>query len=94
MEGGIRCLSLRRVDKGSLVGFCELEVVAWSLIVRDCKWLKTEKGEFIAFPSSSYTTRDQKTVYRDLVEIIDKQKRERFQAAALAAVKAYRAPQQ
>lgn len=85
-ETGIVATQLRRINKGALIGFCDLRITAWNLLLHDCKWFKTNNGEWIGLPSVRYETREGKTAYKDLIEFTDKQAASRFQAAALAAV--------
>jgi hypothetical protein len=49
--------------------------------------MKKDDREWVSLPSDKFTNRDGKTVYLDLVEITDKTTHERFQAAALAAIR-------
>ena len=83
----IMATGLRRINKGALMGFCDLRIAAWSIVLHDCKWFRTNNGEWIGMPSVRYETRDGKTVYKDLIEFTDKEVASRFQAAALAAVR-------
>lgn len=87
---GIVCTRFRAINKGALVGFCDIEIKAWNLAIFDCKYFKTNKAEWIGAPSSAFTTRDGKTQYKNLVEFTDKAASERFQLAALAAVRSFR----
>lgn len=91
-QRGIHCLTRRMVNKGSLVAFCDLKITAWNLVLKDCKWFKKGPAEWVGLPSSSYTNRDGKMIYKDLVEFDDKHAAERFQAAALAAVHDFKEP--
>ncbi len=84
---GIIATDLRKVNKGALVAFCTLNIPAWHLTLNDCKWFKTNKGEWIGLPSSSFTARDGAVRYKNLVEFSDKEASARFQEAALAAVR-------
>jgi DNA-binding cell septation regulator SpoVG len=85
-EGGIVATKLRRIDKGALVGFVDLRIEGWGLILNDCKWFRTNKAEWIGMPSAKFTTRDGKTTYKDIIEFTDKAIEDRFLAAALRAV--------
>lgn len=90
LDRGVTCLALRRIEKGSILGFCVLKINAWNLIVRDCKWMSGERGDWVALPSSSYTDKDGKKRYTPIVEFSDKEAARRFQDAAIAAVRAFR----
>lgn len=88
-HAGITCTKFRAISKGALVGFCDLQIKAWNLALSDCKHFKTNKAEWIGMPSVAFTTRDGKTQYKNLVEFTDKLAAERFQHAALAAVRKF-----
>ncbi len=79
--------NLRRVGKGALVGFFEIHVPAWGIVFHDCKWFRTNKGEWIGLPSSSFKNRDGQTVWKNLVEVSDKDADRYFRDRALAAVR-------
>jgi hypothetical protein len=85
-KSGIIASNLRRIDKGAVVGKVDIEIPAWHLKIT-CLWMKKDDREWVSLPSDKFTNRDGKTVYRDLVEITDKTTHDRFQAAALAAIK-------
>jgi hypothetical protein len=87
---GIIASNLRRIDKGAVIGKVDIEIPAWHLKIT-CLWMKKDDREWVSLPSDKFTNRDGKTVYRDLVEITDKATHDRFQAAALEAVRALRA---
>jgi hypothetical protein len=86
---GILVTRVRAINKGALVAFCDLRIEAWNLAIYDCKHFKTNKAEWIGLPSSAFTNRDGKTVYKDLIEFTDKEAAARFQQAALAAVRKF-----
>lgn len=85
-DNGIVATKLRRIDKGALIGFVDLRIEGWGLVINDCKWFRTGKSEWIGMPSSKFTSRDGKTTYKDIIEFADKEIEERFLAAALRAV--------
>jgi DNA-binding cell septation regulator SpoVG len=85
-EAGIVCRRLARVDKGSLIGSCDLEIVRWNLVLYGCTWANGKNGEFIGLPSQRYV-QDGKTSYKALVQFSTKEANRRFQEAALAAVR-------
>ncbi len=91
-SSGILVTRVNNINKGALVGFCDIRIEAWGLAIYDCKHFKTDKAEWIGMPSSSFTTRDGKKTYKDLVEFTDKEAAARFQRAALAAVLAFKDP--
>jgi DNA-binding cell septation regulator SpoVG len=86
-EPGIVCISLTQVNNGATIAYCELEVVKWGMVLRGCRWMRGKNGEFIGLPSTQYKNRDGKIVYKALVEFADRDVSERFQQAALAAVR-------
>jgi hypothetical protein len=89
---GIRVTRVHPINKGALVAFCDIHIEAWGLAIYDCKHFKTNKAEWIGLPSSAFTNRDGKTLYKTLVEFTDKEAAERFQRAALAAVLNFKGP--
>lgn len=88
-EWGIRCLSLRTLNKGSLVAFCDFEIGRWGVIIRDCKWFKKGQNEWIGLPSSQFTTRDGRSEWRNLVEFEDRELKRRFDEEALRVLKSW-----
>jgi hypothetical protein len=85
-KGGITASNLRRIDKGAVMGVVDLEIAAWHMTIT-CMWMQKGDREWVSLPSERYTNRDGKIVYRDLVKFTDKTAHERFQAAALAAIR-------
>ncbi len=85
-EPGIVCRRLARVDKGSLIGSCDLEIVRWHLLLYGCTWVNGKNGEFIGLPSQRYV-QDGKASYKPLIQFSSKEASRRFQEAALAAVR-------
>jgi len=85
-EPGIVCRRLARVDKGSIIGSCDLEIVRWNLLLYGCTWFNGKNGEFIGLPSQRYV-QDGKTSYKPLIQFSSKEASRRFQEAALAAVR-------
>ena len=79
--------NIRRINKGALVAIFDLEIPGWHLLFNDCKWFRKEDNEWVGLPSTSFTNREGKTVYKDLVVFEDKDVGKRFQAAALAAIR-------
>jgi hypothetical protein len=70
----------------AVIGSVDLTIRAWRLRI-SCLWCSNDKGEWISLPTDSFTNRDGKKIYKHLVEFTDKQAYDRFQGAALAAVK-------
>lgn len=87
---GVRCLELRLVEKGALIGFCNLHIEAWNLTLIDCKWFRKGPAEWIGLPSTSYTNKLGTKVYTELIEFTDKEVAERFKAAALTAIHSFK----
>ena len=89
---------LRAMQRNTLQGFCTLHLEPSGLVLRDCSFHRTDDGrEWIGLPSKPQIDRDGnhrqdlktgKPAYVAIVEIPDKDRRERFQAAAVAAVRA------
>src|ERR1041384_5042397 len=94
----IRASDWRPVQKNSLQGFVTLHLAPSGLVLYDCSLHRRPDGkEWIGLPAKPQLTRDgqqrkdpatDKVLYVPVVEITGKEARERFQAAALAAVHA------
>jgi hypothetical protein len=82
----VRASEIRMVNKGALVGFFDVSVIRWGLTFKDCKLFRKDGREWVGMPSTSYTNRDGKTVYRDIIEFSDKDIAARFSEAALRAL--------
>lgn len=89
-QRGIRCLSRKFINKGALVAICDIEIAGWHLMLNDCKWFRKDNKQWIGMPSTSFTNREGKTIYKNVVEFSDKDAAARFQAAALEAVEMFR----
>jgi hypothetical protein len=86
----------RPVVKNSLQGWCVLELSPSGIILRDCSLHERDGARRVALPSKPQLdaegrhrkdTSSGKLLWSPVVEIIkDKSARERFQAAALAAI--------
>ena len=84
---GIQARGLRRIERGALIGFCDILIPAWHIVLHDCKWFRKGDNEWVGLPSTSFVGKDGKTVYKDLIEFTDKDAAERFQRAALEAIR-------
>jgi DNA-binding cell septation regulator SpoVG len=82
-----RATRFHAINKGVLVGFFDLTCQPWGLVIHDCKLFRTEGREWIGMPSVSYKNRDGKTVWKNIVELPDRDASEHFQQAALRAVR-------
>jgi hypothetical protein len=80
--------NLRPIDKGSLKATVDLVVSRWHLAFRGCLWFSKDGKEWIAFPSKEWTNSDGDKKYSVLIEFTDRKTAERFQTAALAAMRA------
>jgi len=85
----------RRLERNTLRGFLTLELPS-GLILRECTYHRAATGaEWIGLPGKPQLDRDGrqrkdatgKALYTSIVEFKGKEPRERFQAAALAAVR-------
>jgi hypothetical protein len=94
----IRATDWRPVHKNTLQGFCTLHLAPSGLVLNDCSLHRMPDGrEWIGLPARPQLGPDGlqrkdpttgKALYMPVVEIKGKSERERFQAAALAAVHA------
>lgn len=92
----IRASDWRPVQKNTLQGFCTLHLAPSGLVLNDCSLHRMADGrEWIGLPAKPQLDKDGqqrrdpstgKPLYAPIVEIKGKAERERFQAAALAAV--------
>lgn len=93
----ITASNFRRVDppKNTLHAFVNLELQPSGLTLHDCSLHRKGDSRWVAFPARPQldryghvlkTPKTSKTAYTIVVEIKDREARERFQAAALAAV--------
>jgi hypothetical protein len=86
----VRVISLRPMKKGSLRAFVDIEIVRAGLVLRNCAWLRNaDEREWIALPSQRYEGSDGLARFTPLVEFgpSAKEARQRFQEAALAAIR-------
>jgi hypothetical protein len=91
----IRATDWRPLERNTLRGFVTLELPS-GLILRECTYHRTTSGaEWIGLPGRAQIDREGKqrkdpatgkSLYTPIVELKGKAERERFQAAALAAV--------
>ena len=84
---GVVVSNVRRIGKGALVSIFDAEIPAWHLLIKECKLFRKEDREWICLPSSPWTNKDGKTIYKDLIEFNDPEAFKRFQAACLADLK-------
>jgi hypothetical protein len=91
----ITASDLRRIDRNTLVAFCTLRLDPSGLVLNDCSYHRKDDREWIGLPGKPQIDRDGtprkdpntgKQLYTPVVEIPDRNQRERFQQAALAAV--------
>jgi hypothetical protein len=92
---GIVADDFRPLQKNSLQGFVNFKLLRSGLILRECSIHQKNGRRWIGLPGKPQVTSDGcvrkdpatgKTVYLPVVEIRGRAERERFQAAALAAV--------
>jgi hypothetical protein len=87
----IRCIKLRRYEKNTLKGFCDLELTCVGLILRDCTWhVHADGKEWVGFPARSYEDKNGNTLWQPLIEFAEgaKEAREQFRKQALDAIHA------
>jgi hypothetical protein len=92
----IKASDWRPIERGSLRGFCTLTLSPSGLILHDCAVHQHANGaRWVGLPGKPQVTADGrirkdpgsgKTLYSPIVEIADREARERFRGAALAAV--------
>jgi hypothetical protein len=82
---GLIASNLRRIDKNTLIGVVDLEVPAWRLKFKGCLWHRKRDKEWLHFPGREWIDRQGNQQFADLVELTDRDIRDRFQSAALRA---------
>jgi hypothetical protein len=86
-KSGVVVSDVRHIGKGALVSIFNVEVPSWHLVLKDCKLFEKNGEQWVGLPSTSYTNREGKTVYKDLVEFSDDDAADRFQNAVLDDLK-------
>jgi hypothetical protein len=93
----IQALDWRPFERATLRGFCTLELEPSGIVLRDCTLHETGDRTWVGLPrkpvinAEGHVEKDPasgKTRYQPVVEITGKENRERFQRAAVAAVRA------
>ena len=87
----VRIVNLRPQAKRTLRAFVDLELTRIGLVLRDCAWHRRTDGRaWIGLPSKPYQGGDGVTRWKPIVEFasIASEARQRFQEAALAAIRA------
>ena len=92
----MRASDWKAVERNTLRGFCSLHLPS-GLVLRDCSVHRHPEGrEWVGLPGKPQMDRDGqprrdpstgKLLYSAIIEIPDRDTREKFQAAALAAVR-------
>ena len=86
----------RPFERNTLLGFCALTLPS-GMVLRDCSFHRKDDREWIGLPGKPQIDRDGaprkdpttgKVLYTPIIEIPDRDARDRFQAAAVAAVRA------
>ena len=80
---GLEVVNMRRMNKGALIAFVDVKILAWGITLIDCKWFRKDEREWIGLPSTNYTTKQGKTIYKNLVEFSTPEALQRFQTAVL-----------
>jgi DNA-binding cell septation regulator SpoVG len=88
-SGGFAVRQFRPFEKNTLLGFLELELPS-GLIIHDITLHEKGDSRWVSMPAKQYEKNGEKT-WIPLVEFTSKETRERFQAAALAALDEYMA---
>lgn len=81
-----RATRFHAINKGVLVGFFDLTCPAWGVVINDCKLFRKGDREWVGLPAVGYKNRDGKMIWKNIVEIPDKDAQTRFQEAALRAI--------
>jgi len=91
----ITASNFREVVRNTLRGFCTLVLLPSGIVLHGCAYHQRDNQRWISLPSKSQIDSDgrqrrdlvtNKVLWTPVVEIRGKAERERFQAAALAAI--------
>ena len=83
---GIVASNFRRLDRGTLLGSCDLTVPRWKLTFCGCTWHRNAGREWVNFAGREYLDRGGQRQFAVLVKFNDPDVAARFRAAALEAV--------
>ena len=94
----IEASNLRKIEKNTLRGFVDIALPSLGLLIRDCTWHTKGDKEWMSWPGKPVIDRDTgkhrvdtatgKPQYANVVEFISREAADKFQAAALAAIRA------
>lgn len=87
MSGALLITNLRNLEKGSLLGFFDVELPS-GMILRDCALLAKNGRRWIDLPSQKVTGKDGKTTYKRLVEFSTRELADKFRDEVLLAIDA------
>jgi hypothetical protein len=80
--------NLKFIHKNSLKATVDLTIPKWRLVIRGAMWFEKNGKEWIGFPSREWTDRNGEKKFATILEFSDRDTADRFQRAALAAVRA------
>jgi hypothetical protein len=90
----VACVDYKQVTKNTLRGFAtlRLRLGAVHLVIKDCPHHENHGREWVGFPGRAFTGGDGTQKWASLIEFgeaMDRADRDRFQAAAVAAIERY-----
>jgi hypothetical protein len=83
---GITASNLKPISKGTLKGTVDIGVPKWRIVIRGCCWHEKNGKQWVSFPAREWIGPDGRKNFANIIEFSDRDIRDRFQAAALAAV--------
>lgn len=89
MSGALLITNLRKLEKGSLVGFFDVELPS-GLILRECSLFSKDGRRWVNLPSQKNTGRDGKAIYKHMVEFATRELADKFRDEVLLAIDAQR----
>ncbi|HEY1432716.1 MAG TPA: hypothetical protein VGF39_13990 [Stellaceae bacterium] len=78
----------KRIDKNTLIRTVDLTVPHWRIVFRGCTWHRKGDKEWVNFGAREWTDQAGAKQYAVLIQFTDDETHERFQIAAIAAVRA------
>ena len=86
----IRCIKFRPLQKNTLQGFVDLQLMKTGIIIRECTWHRQGDKEWVSFPARHYEDANGKTVWTPMVAFAEgaTDARQQFRKYAIAAIHA------
>lgn len=87
---GIKIIRFNRIkNKKNFLGYLDIEILGWHLVIKDISVLLFEGKTSFRFPSKKFTKEDGQAAYSNLVYISDKNVYVRFEQSLKQAFDEY-----